>query len=118
MALDVACFVAQRKSDISRGMESRSDSRRAMSVAMRVKYESLRAECDRHLLKTKELRAAFWSELCTRSPSLFRLDSVGVQLQSSIRSAEQAFERLLALNPSSSTTRTLYSEFLMDVRAC
>jgi hypothetical protein len=115
MAFDVACFVAQRRVEISTTIETKAASARVMSVAVRMKCESLRSQCDGDMLRAKELQAAFWGELSARSPSLQRLEAIGSQLQRSIRRAELAFERLLALSPSSSTTLARFSEFMMDV---
>ncbi len=115
MALDLEFFVAQRKHDISTSVESKAADSRVMSVAMRVKYEALRSECDQRVMRTKELQAAFWSELLLRTPSLQRLDSIGADLHSSIRAAQQSFERLLTLNPSSSASLNRFAEFLSDV---
>ncbi len=116
IALDLAYFVAQRKSEISSVMEAKASDSRVMSVAIRVRFEALRAECDNHVVQAKELQASFWSELSVRAPSLHRLDSIGARLQRCIRDAQSSFERLLVLNPTSSTTLSRYAEFMADVR--
>jgi hypothetical protein len=87
-----------------------------MSVADRVKFERTSTEFDAHCLCAKEALADFWLQFGGDVPSLAALDSLGQSLHNSVTGAARAFDRMMALNPQSYSTRNRYASFLSDVR--
>lgn len=116
-SMDVAFFVIQRKEEIAALERAKTAESRVMSVGRRVECETMRTKCDSHVLKTKELKALFWTELNSKVPSMRRLDAIGRAFQRSVEAAQQAFDALLALNPLSSSTMLRYADFLVEVCA-
>jgi hypothetical protein len=93
----------------------RASKNKTMSVGDRVAFDAAREESDVHALAAMEYLALFWTELSSSTPSARRLDSFGAQLRRSTASACGAFDELLRLNPTSSSTMHHYAEFISQV---
>ena len=68
------------------------------------------------MLAAREHQAEFWAELSLKSPSLARLDAIGLSIEKAMSGAEEGFKRLLRLNPNSVPVMRRYSQFLAEVR--
>lgn len=68
------------------------------------------------VLAAREHQAEFWAELALKSPSLARLDSIGLSIARAMNGAEESFKRLLRLNPNSVPVMRRFSQFLAEVR--
>jgi hypothetical protein len=111
---DVAFFVAARKADIEAELRARDAQSKTMSVAQRVEVESLRLQCDEHVVTSKRLQAAFWAELSKPTPSTTALDSIGAEFHRAVGRATAAFEGMLRLTASPSIMHR-YASFLSEV---
>jgi hypothetical protein len=70
------------------------------------------------VLAAREHQAEFWAELSIRSPSLARLDAIGLCIERAMSGAEASFKRLLRLNPNSVPVMRRYAQFLAEVSGC
>jgi hypothetical protein len=114
-AVDALFAAYLREAALDEVDRHRAEQARVMSVSARVRFENIRTQCEEHMLRSAEVLSLFWTELSGSSPSLSRLSSLGLGLQRSSTAAIAAFDRMLRLNPSSSTIMYRYAEFLNEV---
>ena len=67
------------------------------------------------MLSAREYQAEFWAELALKSPSLARLDTIGLSIEKAMSGADAGFKRLLQLNPNSVPVMRRYAQFLAEV---
>lgn len=67
------------------------------------------------VLSAREYQAEFWAELALKSPSLARLDTIGLSIEKAMSGADAGFKRLLQLNPNSVPVMRRYAQFLAEV---
>jgi hypothetical protein len=69
----------------------------------------------RQVLCARELQAEFWAELALKSPSIIRLDAIGLSAEKAMTQADAGFKRLLQLNPNAVPVIRRYAQFLEEV---
>ena len=114
LPFDVAFFVFQRRRELK--LEEKAGRiPGTMSIEAHIKFDACKARVDRQVLSAREHQAEFWMELMARKPSLARLDTIGSTIHKWIVEADESFQTLLRLNPTSVAAMRKYSEFLHEV---
>ena len=110
-AFDVEFFLFQRRLE-ARMADAKSE---VMTVLQRVKFEELKAQGDQLCLKAREIQTEFWAEIQKPIPSMFRLASLGMNVERTIASCEESFTAQLAMNPHSVHVLRRYAQFQFEV---
>jgi hypothetical protein len=105
-------FVFERRVQLK--SESVNSSSATLTLS-RLKFDELRLECDRLMLKARESQSEVWLELLKSVPGQAALNKAGTDFRNCVQQCESAFEKLLQLSSNSVQTLRRYAHFLGEV---
>ena len=114
LPFDVAFFVYQRCRELKLE-EKASRVAGTMTIEAHMKFDTYKARADRQVLSARENQAELWSELTNSNPSLARLEAIGKSIERWMTEANDSFQTMLRLNPSSVVAMRRYAQFLQEV---
>lgn len=112
-AIDVRFYVWERH---SAHQEEETHSRTVKtSVVRRMQFDKLQTESENLTMRGRNAILDFWTEASERRPDMIRLESLGVEIITCIRQADNCYRQLLEFAPQSTSVMRKYADFLLEV---